>query len=234
MESGRTQSAAALIAEDPGDEPDVEERNNLSNSNASNTGNNSNSNASNIGNNNLNSNPPLPPSYPCSEVCAHCGKKVTDTLSDDVQQEPTEILVDCPCECHKQFQVQPLKPTTQQAHIPPGGPNCLPGCGYSGLPCYNCTSLQNHLQPQEQTSQQYGELFPTQIYTVELMNPPTASDFQTQAQSSLDHRIIVQGEDSPEARSRRRTCISLVVFIITINVAIAIFRMLSGSSMYYG
>lgn len=25
-------------------------------------------------------------------------------------------------------------------HFPPTGPDCLPGCGYSGLPCYVCSS----------------------------------------------------------------------------------------------
>ncbi|XP_047735606.1 uncharacterized protein LOC125177610 [Hyalella azteca] len=26
------------------------------------------------------------------------------------------------------------------SHLPPAGPDCLPGCGYSGLPCYVCSS----------------------------------------------------------------------------------------------
>ena len=25
-------------------------------------------------------------------------------------------------------------------HLPPAGPDCVPGCGYSGLPCYVCSS----------------------------------------------------------------------------------------------
>ena len=27
-------------------------------------------------------------------------------------------------------------------HLPPGGPDCLPGCGYSGLPCYACSTKE--------------------------------------------------------------------------------------------
>ena len=31
-------------------------------------------------------------------------------------------------------------PTSGMLHQPPTGPDCLPGCGYSGLPCYMCST----------------------------------------------------------------------------------------------
>lgn len=36
-------------------------------------------------------------------------------------------------------------------HLPPGGPDCYPGCGYSGLPCYVCSTkhLNEDLQGSE-------------------------------------------------------------------------------------
>ncbi|KAK7074983.1 hypothetical protein SK128_016768 [Halocaridina rubra] len=176
-----------------------------------------------------NRNTSLLPPYPCEEVCSYCGKKVSDTvINDSDQQEPLEHAGDCPCECHLQTQAQSGKLMTLPAHIPPGGPNCLPGCGYFGLPCYNCSSMQNNAQPQEQTSPTSGERFPTHIYTVELVNPDSLNGRQSQDDLCQRQQIIMQNEDSPEARRKRRTCISLLVFIITINVAIAIFRMLSS------
>ncbi|XP_068214731.1 uncharacterized protein [Palaemon carinicauda] len=170
---------------------------------------------------------PLPPLYPCNEVCAHCGKKVDVNLNDE-QRDTTDGNTGCSCECHRQASAQSEKASTIQEHIPPRGPNCLPGCGYSGLPCYNC-SFQTYLQqPPESLSQQNNQGFPTQIYTVELVSPSSLDNFQSVNSATPEIRNIPQSEESPEAARRRKNCISMIVFIVTINVAIAIIRMLSS------
>ena len=41
-------------------------------------------------------------------------------------------------------------------HLPPTGPDCLPGCGYSGLPCYACSS-KGYIDPDKRNEQtQHG------------------------------------------------------------------------------
>ncbi|XP_066956448.1 uncharacterized protein [Macrobrachium rosenbergii] len=214
MENSRRRSASLPSVEDPGEEPDED---------ATMQGQRSGANRISGSLSSL----PLPPLYPCIEVCAHCGKKVTDRNVNEEPQESTDASTDCSCECHRHACSRSEKSLTRQEHIPPGGPNCLPGCGYSGLPCYYCSSFPSYRGPSEPMAQQMNQAFqPTQIYTVELLSP-SLDGFQSGSSTSpVEQRIIVQSEDNPDAPRRRKTCISLVVFIITINVAIAIVRML--------
>ncbi|CAL4130563.1 unnamed protein product, partial [Meganyctiphanes norvegica] len=153
--------------------------------------------------------PSSPPTYPCSEKCIKCHQPTVNT--EQVENNESEQTQQCECECHKQdpelqqSQIQfpkdneeeplnlsqtqnPLQMTNN--HIPPAGPNCLPGCGYSGLPCYNCTMGQTQTlestQGSSATQGYFGNAqsanvspgYPVQpnvqgypqIYTVDLMN----------------------------------------------------------------
>ncbi|XP_064103640.1 uncharacterized protein LOC135213575 [Macrobrachium nipponense] len=222
MENSRRRSASLPSVEDPGEDPDEDA--------TINGGQRSGANRISGSLSSL----PLPPLYPCIEVCAHCGKKVTDrNVVNEETQDAIDANTDCSCECHRQACSRSEKSLTRQEHIPPGGPNCLPGCGYSGLPCYYCSSFPSNRELPEPIGQQMNQAFqPTQIYTVELLGPPLDGFQSGSSTSPIEQRIIVQSEENPDAARRRKTCISLVVFIITINVAIAIVRMLSSDNRF--
>ncbi|XP_042223715.1 uncharacterized protein LOC121867728 [Homarus americanus] len=177
-----------------------------------------------------------PPAYPCQEVCIQCGKKVTEADNDadvTITQRGPESGPGCPCECHKQLQSDKLTEAVDQVsqgHIPPAGPRCLPGCGYSGLPCYNCSLLQEHLEPEGTTTSSQSQTFSPQIYTIELMEPPSGSNTQGSGSRHRDNAT----ENTMLARNRKRTCFSIVAFVIAINVVVGIFRMLMGTRNHYG
>ncbi|KAK8723901.1 hypothetical protein OTU49_011592 [Cherax quadricarinatus] len=179
-----------------------------------------------------------PPAYPCQEECIQCGKKVPDTTVSHVTTNQQVIESDsyCICECHKQtLHKTESSGQISQGHIPPAGPHCLSGCGYSGLPCYNCSLLQEHLQPQGlRTTGNEGpsnpaQTFSPQIFTIELMEH--SSSCVPGARSVIHHQQIITEDNSQETR-RRKMCFSIVVFVIAINVFVGVFRMLIGTSTY--
>lgn len=205
--------------------------------------------------------PANPPTYPCSERCIKCNQSPINQPTvngHQVENSESEQTQTCECECHKQdhetqqlqtqipkdnvediqnpVQVQdPLQMTAN--HIPPGGPNCLPGCGYSGLPCYNCSmgpaqppgttqtssATQGYFGATQSPNQNPG--YPVQpqgypqIYTVDLMNNSRMN------QDGLSQTQVLIAEEQGR-RSRKRYCLSIIVSVIAINIAIAFFRMM--------
>ncbi|XP_042876636.1 uncharacterized protein LOC122256200 [Penaeus japonicus] len=204
-------------------------------------------------NNNYRSNT-LPPEYPCSDVCVHCGKKVTELGVSSVENQSTEEVNDCSCECHKQLNhplAEPFiatqglqqNPPVQSSvgvgasvqglppHIPPGGPDCLPGCGYSGLPCYNCSlrpvpsqrpnNLTNVAPAVPQNA--IPSTFIPHVFTVELQDDMTGSNVHGNADQE---HVILQNEEDPRNKKRRRTCLSILIAVIAVNVAFQMFKLL--------
>ncbi|XP_037798299.1 uncharacterized protein LOC119593442 [Penaeus monodon] len=209
-------------------------------------------------NNNYRSNT-LPPEYPCSDVCVRCGKKVTELVVGNVENQSTDTVNECPCECHKQLYhplaepliatqdsqqsppvqssvgVGPSQPGVQglPPHVPPGGPDCLPGCGYSGLPCYNC-SLQP-VQPQRENNAPLTNVMPAvpqnaipstfipHVFTVELQDDMVGSNVHGNAEQE---HVILHNEEDPRAKKRRRTCLSILIAVIAVNVAFQMFKLL--------
>ncbi|XP_045618388.1 uncharacterized protein [Procambarus clarkii] len=182
-----------------------------------------------------------PPAYPCKDVCVQCGM-ISDVTDDDTvtncQQGPNSVS-GCQCECHKQTRCEKRLDSdhVSHIHIPPAGPHCQPGCGYSGLPCYNCSLLQNHLQPQAAIAeplpsppQSGAHTFSPQIYTIELLENSSTRTLSSPSTSQvIEHQQIVTESDRSQETTRRKMCFSIVVFIIAINVFIGVFRMLVGA-----
>lgn len=172
-----------------------------------------------------------PPAYPCREECIRCGKKIEVLNTDVINGQVMISLPGCSCECHENMQnQQPPESTVQMPtrNVPPTGANCLPGCGYSGLPCYNCSLLQAHLQPQNPNigspsipSNQVPTFSP-QIYTIELMEQPTVSR-EDPDQIPRHQQIIVENDDE---RNGKKMGVSLVFFTVFLIVFITIFKIL--------
>lgn len=185
---------------------------------------------------------PPPPAYPCREECTRCGQDTTHDTPDTMKGGGGQKL-GCSCECHHNWQPPecggPLPPA---GHTPPTGADCLPGCGYSGLPCFNCsTTLHPHPHksptPEEEDSHTPHPTFSPQIYTIELMERPTTNagdageeEEEELPQVSRHQQLIVEKEDW----NARHMGISLMSCIIFIIIFIFVFKILfKGAAGYF-
>lgn len=89
------------------------------------------------------------------------------------------------------------------SHYPPGGPDCQPGCGYTGLPCYTCSTKQQ--------SYQKGK---SQDYAISTLQ-------RGQAETRPFQNLCNQ--QRPKSLRKKFICACCILFLIIITLALSVY-----------